>query len=225
MAENTIIFVSSGAKKRLLASLIINAVIFVLEIVGLILSIQAHGAGLFQFYTQDSNILAMLACGACVVAALIGLKKKSTAPPVWIKLSKYMATCCLAVTFLVVIFVLCPTYGPGSMKIFMFSGSMLYHHLICPILALLSFIFLEPEPPLQKKHVWFAMIPTALYAAVALVLNVARLMDGPYPFLHVYEQPVYLSIVWFVVILGGAWFMSWLILLANRRWSRRLEPK
>jgi hypothetical protein len=47
-------------------------------------------------------------------------------------------------------------------------------------------------------------------------------MDGPYPFLHVYEQPVYMSIIWFAAILGGAYFMAWLLLKANKKCSIKL---
>lgn len=42
------------------------------------------------------------------------------------------------------------------------------------------------------------------YLAAAVILNILRVMEGPYPFLLVYAQPWYLSVLWCVVILGIA---------------------
>ncbi len=82
--------------------------------------------------------------------------------------------------------------------------------------------FFGGGPPSERKYRLFALTPTILYAAVAVTLNIAKVMDGPYPFLHVYEQPVYMSIIWFAAILGGAYFMAWLLLKANKKCSIKL---
>jgi len=49
-------------------------------------------------------------------------------------------------------------------------------------------------------------------------------MNGPYPFLRVNEQPVYMSVLWVAVIMGGAYLLAWLILLASRRYSGITSP-
>ena len=45
---------------------------------------------------------------------------------------------------------------------------------------------------------------TIAYAIVFITLNILKVYEGPYPFLMVYKQPVYMSIVWFILIVGGA---------------------
>lgn len=209
----------STEKKRQTASLILNSIIVAMEIIGISISIKNHGIHLLQFYTEDSNIFALFAYAACAVYTARSLRDGASTLPQWVKITKYMATCCLAVTFVVVICVLAPMAGTNGFRIMLLSGSMLYHHLICPVIALLSFIFLDTEPPLTRNHTYFALIPTGIYAAVTLTLNILKVMEGPYPFLYVYEQPVYMSAIWFAAIFGGAYLLAWLILLANKKCS------
>ena len=62
----------------------------------------------------------------------------------------------------------------------------------------------------------YAVIPTLIYGIVTLILNLARELDGPYPFLQVYRQPAIASVGWFVAIIGG----NYLIALAVRAVSK-----
>ena len=167
-----------NTKKRLIAALIVNCFIVVMEIIGLYLSIVNHGIALFEFYTQDSNIFAMFASAVFVVYAINALKSGTMVLPQWVITLKYMATCCLAVTFVVVICILSPMSGAGGYKLMLLYGSMLYHHFLCPVAALISFIFLEGSPSLNRKHTYAAMIPTLIYAVVAIALNIAKLLEG-----------------------------------------------
>ena len=51
-----------------------------------------------------------------------------------------------------------------------------------------------------------------------LILNIAKLYVGPYPFLHVYEQPVYMSVFWILAIIGGNVLIARLVqMVYNRR--------
>ncbi len=38
-----------------------------------------------------------------------------------------------------------------------------------------------------------------------VILNVLSVWDGHYPFLRVHEQPFGISVLWFILILGGAY--------------------
>jgi hypothetical protein len=201
---------------RRIASLTLNAAVAVLGTVGVLIGLPANGASLFQFYTQDSNIFAALACALYAGYAAAGLLGGPPVP-MWVRRLKYFATCCLAVTFVVVVAVLSPMEGKDGYRIMLLSGSMLYHHLLCPVLALASFLFLEGEPPLPRKATLQALIPTLAYTAVIITLNLLRVVDGPYPFLRVNEQSVGASLFWFTVIVGGAYGLAWLIWLGNAK--------
>ncbi|HPE96291.1 MAG TPA: hypothetical protein PLT66_09535, partial [Bacillota bacterium] len=93
------------------------------------------------------------------------------------------------------------------------GGSMLYHHTICPIIAIVSFMFLEDNSSIEKKQVFLSILPTGLYAVPVLILNIAKIMYGPYPFLYVYEQPIWMTCIWIIVILAMAALLSFLLYL------------
>lgn len=62
----------------------------------------------------------------------------------------------------------------------------------------------EKEPHLNTKSAFTATIPTLIYAILLIILNIVGAVDGPYPFLRVMNQPLYMSFVWFIVIVGSA---------------------
>ena len=191
-------------KRTLWISLILNLTIVGMELYASGNSFSRNGTGMFRFYTEDSNLLALFAClllAVFTVRALCGRQKV----PQWVMAVKYTAVCCLSLTFLVVVCVLAPMAGGlEGYRVMLLTDSMLFQHLLCPVLALVSFLIFEREPKLSRRHILFALLPTALYALVTILLNLLRLLSGPYPFLMVYAQPVWASILWCIGILGAA---------------------
>ena len=184
------------------------------EIVGLVMCTRNIGWELFRYYTQDSNLFLLIATviwSACVARRL----RDGVPVPCWVRVLKYMATCTVALTLTVVMAVLAPM-GVDSMRNLLFSGSMLWCHTLCPILAIVASVFFDTMPDLQIRDTAVALIPTVLYGIVSVLLNVLQIWYGPYPFLYVYEQPIWVSLVWIVVIVGGAWFLSFLLYCGNR---------
>ena len=94
---------------------------------------------------------------------------------------------------------------------------MLYHHLLCPLAAFFGFILFEKEPPLHRRDVLLPTVLTLIYAVVLIVLNIVRVVEGPYPFLRVYAQSVWVSILWALVILGGAGLLSYSLYALHSR--------
>lgn len=197
-------------RRKLILALFANAAIVVLELVALVLSLMEHGLGNFAFYTQDSNYLAAAASLLYCVYAVRKLRGRAEIPQ-WIHSFRYISVSCLMVTLFVVLLVLMPMSGEDALFM-LYGSSMLYQHTICPILAAVSFFVLEGYEALPRREVFKALIPTLAYALAAIVLNVLRVIEGPYPFLMVYAQPWYLSILWCVVILGIAGILAFGVL-------------
>lgn len=193
-----------------IVAIIINLAIIVLEILGTIKSVQEQGLNVIRFYTENSNYLALAAAIFFVVFMLLKTKGKIKAIPKWVSYLKLMATSCVMLTLIVVIAILGPM--AGGYKILLFAGSMLYHHFLCPLLCLFSFILFEEHTAFNKKSALIAFVPTMIYALIIIILNIFKVIEGPYPFLMVYNQPIYMSAIWFVVILGGAYLISLLII-------------
>lgn len=203
-------------KTALRAALALNLAIVVLEIIGAVMSWRQLGFWMFQYYTQDSNLLALAAC-ALLAAFQLRALRTGAAIPLWAQRLKYAAVCCLSVTFIVVVLVLAPMSG-GAYGLMLLEGTMLSHHLLCPLAAFFGFMLFEKKPALRRVDAFLPAALTFLYAAVLTALNIAHIVDGPYPFLRVYAQSVPASVLWALAMLGGAEMLSWgLYALRSRR--------
>ena len=127
-------------------------------------------------------------------------RKGKAAVPEKVAKARFWATCLTTVTFVVTVCILIPWYGHP--EFFLLQSNGLFHHLLCPVLAVASLPLLDR---MEKRDCAFAMIPTLLYGLVMYTMNFLRIVDGPYPFLRVYAMPWYMSLLWFFVIAGGAY--------------------
>lgn len=200
-------------KRKIIISLIINILIIIMEIIAIILSYQKHNFTFVKFYTQDSNVFALITSLIYVVYIILLNKNKISQLPKWLTLLKFMSTCMLTLTFLVVIFVLVPmTNNLKEAYIEMlFKGSSLFMHFLCPILAFITFVNFDEKVDISLKNTTIVLIPTIVYAVITICLNFMKLLDGPYPFLRVYNQPWYISIVWAIAIIGIAYLIIFLL--------------
>lgn len=189
------------SKKKL--SIIFNSLIVLFEIIGIIVVIKTNNRLAIEYYTEDSNILALFSSLLFVVFLLFKSKV-----PKWLKIFKYATTICLTVTFLVVLFVLAPMYGFNYNYLLLKDG-LLYQHLICPILCLISFFFFDDMDKLSLKDNLKGLSFTFIYGIVLVILNILEVVKGPYPFLMVKEQSIFASFIWFIVIDGLAFLISW----------------
>lgn len=195
----------------------LNIVLVVLGVVGLIVSIINNGLGLFSYYTQDSNILGLLSSLLFVVTGYESFKSKMVKTNNFVAKFRFMATACMCLTFLVVIFVLIPAAGFKWTGWYLFSGANLYYHTLCPIISFISFMFFENVVNLRFVNTVINFIPTVIYAIITITLNALNIMYGPYPFLKVHEQSIAMSVVWFILIVGGSWGLSILLYIVKRK--------
>lgn len=195
-------------KSKYLLEAVLNLLIFISSLSGCFIIYFKQGLTMLMFYTVDSNILALL---ASLLVGIYALKayKSGVKIPESIKMLKYVSVCCLTVTFIVVVLVLAPMNGIKGYQMMLFSGDMLFHHLISPVLSILTFLMFDRVSYSNSKSASFALIPTIIYAVILITLNLLRIVEGPYPFLRVYAQPFYLSLIWFILIVGGAYLIAY----------------
>ena len=186
---------------RRLLSIVLNLFIVWAEPIALPMSWDWGKEQMFIFYTEDSNILSACICAMVAVGQLVCIFTGRELPR-WLHTLKYIATCCLTMTFLTVVFVLGPMYEDGNgWYIMLFTDSMLYHHFLNPVLAILSLVLFERLPRLPLGQVWWALVPTVLYGLYDLHGNITGAIDGPYPFMRVYDQTIQETLMWFTIIL------------------------
>ena len=203
------------SNKKLIIALALNIIIVGLEIVGVVFSVQKYGIGVFKFYTENSNYFALIVSTLFCVNAIIALRNKSMISRFAHNL-RFVSTVCLTVTLLVVLLVLIPMY-PNTFINMMFLNSNLYQHLLCPVLSIISFVFFENQQKLQKNSIFYAIIPTLVYGTVCIVLNLFRIITGPYPFFYVYEVPWYFSTFMSIGIFLGAILVAYIIYAVHNR--------
>lgn len=191
-------------KKNEIIALILNIILVILGITGLVRTITGMGYPAWEYYTQLSNYFALCSALIYIVFLIRNIKDKSKEIPKWVSILKYSATLSLLVTFLVVVFILTPYYGKDIIIWIFFLGSNLFYHTLCPIITFISFMFFESHNIKGLKDNFRAIYFTIAYAIVFITLNILKVYEGPYPFLMVYKQPVYMSIIWFIIIVGGA---------------------
>ncbi|MBQ5758473.1 MAG: hypothetical protein IIV93_08175, partial [Clostridia bacterium] len=127
-------------RAKLKAALAVNLLIVILEILAFSRSLPVYGMRIFVYYTEDSNLLSLIASIVFAASAGLALRNGKDSVPSSVRTLRYVATCCLTVTFLTVTFVFAPMIGKGGIRKMLLSGAMLFTHLLCPVAAVLSFL-------------------------------------------------------------------------------------
>lgn len=158
---------------RSLLSVSCNVLIIILVTVSILGFFTVGGQGnmtvagtrCFIYFTIDSNILAAVMCLLMVPCNIRTLKDGGELPR-WVLVCKFIGTSAVTLTLLVVLLYLGPTMGYRAM----FAGKNLYLHLICPLLAIVSYVFFEHNGGGKKRSSLPGVIPTFIYANVYLVM-------------------------------------------------------
>ena len=138
-----------------------------------------------------------------------------------IELIKYSATLSVTLTFLMVLLVLMPL-GDFNYQFYLIDDGAFFRHILCPLLAIISFLFFE-NTSLENslKNNLRAVYFTIIYTVIMAILNILRIIVGPYPFLEVYNQSVLMSVIWIIVILGLDLVLARILLYVKNRISYR----
>lgn len=186
--------------------IIINISIIILEIIGFILVIQDYGIYNLEYYTEDSNFLLLLSS----ILILIYLTTNKGLPS-WLKSFRFIAVVSTTLTFIIVLTVLSWASDMGLYTLLFYRG-LFYHHTICPILAIISFSLIEKYDNLKAiQGTYF----TIIYALILIPLNILKIVNGPYPFLRVYEQPILQSVFWIVIIFAIVYLIALILKKVN----------
>ncbi len=193
-------------------SLVIDLTVILLEICGIINEIsRGFTLHTFQFYTSLSNYFALIVCILSVCFQIRSIRR-GISVPVWMNELKFMDAVCLCITFMIVAFIFGPMSGSleGTASM-LFSNDWKYRHFACPILLFIDNLLFENDSQLPEHGALLAVLPTFFYAVIAIILNAVYIWQGPYPFLMVHEQSLLASVLWFILIIGGAFLIALLM--------------
>ena len=177
-----------------------------MEIIGFILVIQDYGIYNLEYYIELSKFLLLLSS----ILILIYLTTNKELPS-WLKSFRFIAVVSTTLTFIIVLTVLSWASEMGLYTLLFYRG-LFYHHTICPILAIISFSLIEKYDNLKAiQGTYF----TIIYALILIPLNILKIVNGPYPFLRVYEQPFLQSIFWIIIIFAIGYLIAFILKKVN----------
>ena len=197
-------------------SIALSIIIIILEIIALIVCYNSFGINL-AYYTIDSNIFLLIS----TILYLLTINNVTKI----VQMIKYSFSLSVIITLLVVVFVLYPMYNFNFQFLFL-DGPNLYMHVLCPVLALISFIFFDSnEIENSLKNNLRSLYFTIIYAIILISLNILNVVSGPYPFLKVNQQAPLMSVFWIVLILGSALILSKVLLFLKDMNNILYNPK
>ena len=191
-----------------------NILLIVLAGLGLFFSIVDKNA--FLYYSDNAG---MFALSSSIIYVIVVLTKKE---PNFLSLAlRYVSTTCLVLT-LVGTFYVATTTGENYLDSFI-KGSHLFNNLLCPIVSFVSFTMFEGDRRLNKKKtIWYALIPTVIYGIIMLVCNVSNnTFTGPYSFMMINDNPVYVTVIVFIVTIILNYVIGRFLLLSNQKHAPR----
>ena len=138
----------------------INILIFVITAISLLFCFRKEGRWDLQKGLKSLRFFTILSNLFCAVCALLLVLSSAQ----WAWLLKYVGTVAVTVTLLTVMFFLGPNMGYKQM----FSGKDLYLHLCGPLMAIVSFCFLERRYNLSFPLSLLGILPVIIYGFVYL---------------------------------------------------------
>ena len=170
--------------------IIIHMILAVLEIIAAVYMFSTDGLTVFRYYTVDSNIMQLLVS----LGYLACFVRKKDVPSV-LTVMHLVSAVCLTVTFLIAAFVLMPQ---STFSYYFLENVAPINHFLGPVLSVAALMLSEAQVP--KKAFIAPAAATLLYGGIALLLNIAGVLKGPYFFLEVYSTPLLTIVMWFVII-------------------------
>jgi hypothetical protein len=235
--------------KRLAISFILNILIILLFITSLIAeivdiynnptSVYKNIWGLFRFFTIDGNLFSCICCIILSIKQFKILKISETEnvrelifSPINYILSLMSATTDLVI-FIVVLLILIPLAGSEGLGLIDTYNASSFHITI-PILLNLKFIFLDAKDrDLFIYEKILGGIPMFTYGFIMLILCLCKVFTGygdvgdgniPYPFLDIYHQNAFLSLISALFIFFFGFGMGFFLDFLNKKCENIVYP-
>ena len=200
----------------------IHAIIIVMGSVAIILQaisssqspLSEGGFAIFRYFTIDGNIFICVS-SIVIMSYLIYAYIKKKDIPNYIYILHLMSAVSSLLIFLTVMVVLLPYYG----SILLIGYIMIVLHATNPIIAVLSFLFLYKNK-ITNRLALLGIMPMAVYGIIAIILVASKVWTGnliPYPFLKLYDNPWWQSVLYITSMFGGSALAGLLLAFASNK--------
>ena len=207
-------------------NLILSAVLVVCVFASVVMNLLANpteivqevGLKTFRMFTVLSNMFVGITAAMSIPFAVDGIRQKNYHLPRWIVNLTLVSVTCISLTFVITLFILSPQAG---FVLMMATRSNLFLHTIVPLLAILSFLFINVYHTVRVKTTFYALLPVLAYAVVYLISAIAigETNGGWRDHYHFQElMPWYFL---FVIIMLLTFGLSNLLRVVHNRMHRR----
>ncbi len=121
----------------------------------------------FHLFTILSNLVMAVVAGMNIPFAIDGLRYHNYHLPRWYVTLLFMATCGIAITFMISGTLL--SASVGFYRVMIYKHNVIIHT-ICPILSILLFIFLDSDHTVKFKASFIATLPLMVYAILYTIM-------------------------------------------------------
>lgn len=168
------------SKKHFVVGLIGNLLVCALGLTGIIMLMLENSnlAETMKYFTTLSNVLVTLCAFMNLILYAVSISKRKNYVKEFFQVMKLISVVAVAITFTIVMAYLAPNNTSG---IDLFAGSQLFMHVITPIAAVVSFIFLEYQTKIRFRFfyfpVFFALAYGAFYISYAFLAPAGQAID------------------------------------------------
>ena len=172
---------------------------------------------LFKYFTTLSNMLTALAAAFIIPYAINGYRFKHFSYPKWVSMMHFAGTASTSfVSFFTVVFI-----APYNRE-FAFGGSNFYLHVICPLMILISYFFVESHYRYTAKEFLICMTPFIAYSLVYLV-NVVFIGSWEDLYLLNTLVPFYFSMpIAYIAFFAISHLIKWISLTVSKLQQARM---
>ncbi len=121
----------------------------------------------FRMFTILANMLMGCSAAMSIPFAVDGMRYRNYHLPRWVVNLMYVGTNGVALTFLIAVTVLSPS--TSYYRMMLYSNNFLFHT-ICPLMAIVLFLFINSDHKISLKASVFSVLPVVLYALVYLIM-------------------------------------------------------
>lgn len=167
--------------KHYLVGMIGTGLTFLLSLLGIILFLASPDfePKLFEYFTVLSNVFVFITSLIGFILYLLSYLKVHDYVGETYQIIRLVSVTCVAITFTMVVVFLVPTYPDFPY----FADYNLFMHAIVPIMAVVSYLFMEYAPKVRFRFFFMPIVPVILY--------------GLFYFIYAFSAPYGTDIDWY----------------------------
>lgn len=156
------------SKKHHVAGLIGNLIVSVVSLIGIVMLLLEFpgNPSVFYYFTTLSNIFVCVVSLINFFVYLVSIAKSKSYVKEALQVIKMIAVASVAITFTMVLVFLMPHNTTGFD---LFAGSQLFLHVITPLVAVASFVFLEYQTKIRFRFFFMPFIVVVVYGAFYII--------------------------------------------------------